>query len=98
MHTNERALSEAEQYAADECATAQSMMAEGEYFASCPDDPRTYNTAEAIAYLREQRERAHSAFQAMFDMPDRPRNVTARQAMHTGDWGGFFGSCLRGEQ
>lgn len=96
MHTNERALSESEQYAADACATARSMMAEGEYDAPCADDPRTFNTAEAIAYLREQRERAHSAFQGFFDAPDRPRNVTARQAMNTGDWGGFFGSCLAG--
>ena len=61
------------------------------------DDPRTYGAEEAIAYLRERRyqqERARSAFQARFDAPDRPRNVTARKAMNTGDWGGFFCSCM----
>ena len=61
-----------------------------------PDDPRTYGVEETIAYLREQRERAHNAFQARFDAPPVPRQVSARQAMHTGDWGGFFGSCLAG--
>lgn len=88
-------LSEAEQYAADECATAHSMMATGEYFASCQDDPRTYNTAEAIAYLRERRERARSAFQARFDVADRPRDVSAVHAMHTGNWQGFFDGCCQ---
>lgn len=58
-----------------------------------PDDPRTYNTAEAIAYLREQRARARSAFQARFDVADRPRDVSAMQAMHTGNWQGFFDGC-----
>ena len=57
------------------------------------DDPRTYGTAEAIAYIREQRERASSAFQARFDVADRPRDVSALQAMHTGNWQGFFDSC-----
>lgn len=90
MHT----LSEAEQYAADACATAQSMMEEGEY--ACADDPRTYGVEETIAYLREQRERARDAFQARFDAPPVPRQVSALQALRTGDWGGFFGSCLAG--
>ena len=85
-------LSEAE---ADECATAHSMMATGDYFASFPDDPRTYGVEETIAYLREQRERARSAFQARFDVADRPRDVSALQALHTGNWQGFFDSCCQ---
>lgn len=60
-----------------------------------PDDPRTYDAAEAIAYMREQRERARSSFQARFDVADRPRDVSALQAMRTGNWGGFFDSCCQ---
>ena len=67
------------------------MDTQADYY--CADDPRTYGVAEAIAYMREQRERARSAFQARFDVPDAPRPVSARQALHTGDWSGFFASC-----
>ena len=54
-------------------------------------DPRTFDLAEAIAYLREQREQASAAFNARFGFADRPRNITARRAMYSGDWAGFFG-------
>lgn len=67
------------------------METQADYY--CADDPRTFNTAEVIAYMREQRERARSAFQARFDAPDSPRPVSARQALHTGNWAGFFASC-----
>lgn len=79
----------AQQYAAEAAATARSL---GNDYA-CADDPRTFNTAEVIAYMREQRERARSAFQARFDVPDAPRPVSARQALHSGNWSGFFDSC-----
>lgn len=48
---------------------------------------------ELAACRREQRERASSAFQARFDVPDTPRPISARQALHTGNWQGFFYSC-----
>ena len=59
-----------------------------------PDDPRTYGTEEAIAYLREQRERAAAAWRERFDVPAKARSMSAREAMHTGNWGGFFGGLL----
>ena len=84
-------LTEAEQYAAEAAATARSL---GNDYA-CADDARTMSTAEVIAYMREQRERARDAFQARFDAPPVPRQVSARQALHTGNWGGFFDSCCQ---
>ena len=83
--------SEAERYAYEQCLSAQEEAA-----GYCADDPRTYGVEETIAYLREQRERARDSFQARFDAPPVPRQVSARQALRNGDWGGFFGSCLAG--
>lgn len=51
-------------------------------------------TAASLAQEeRYAREAARSSFQARFDAPYSPRPVSARQALHTGDWSGFFASC-----
>ena len=51
-------------------------------------------TAASLAQEeRYAREAASRAFQARFDAPECPRPVSARQALHTGNWAGFFASC-----